>query len=391
MNKGFTIIWESWRNVRFVRKSKQRLASVTIGSSGASERPSPTADEPAAPEDSFTARATTPSGLFVTFPVRIVIESVEDMPRTIPQRLSTNEDSPLQISLQATDPDGPNTGFAYHFRTSANFPGTISNSNSEITFNPDADYHGPATIEYAASNTPDFEEQDLIYSAIQITVLPIDDGPRAEDLFLAVNEDQRGIITRSVVDPEGNRITYELSSPPSNGTVSLFSNSDGYTPSPNFHGSDSYTVTATSLSQSATYQVNIEVSPVNDPPHARISTLSTPEDTPLLLTFDASDIDGDSLTVTHVSEPDPTVGTITSSPEGFIFTPAEDFNGITARLDYTVEDPSGLSASSRAQINVTPVNDSALATDFSVELTNREDASATLSASDVDSENSEFI
>lgn len=85
------------------------------------------------------------------------------------------------------------------------------------------------------------------------------------------------------------------------GTVVLSGSTFIYTPSPNFHGSDSFTYFVEDpFVVSNTSTVDITITPVNDAPIALNDVEVTNEDTPIQinpLTND-SDIDGDVLSIT---------------------------------------------------------------------------------------------
>ncbi len=105
----------------------------------------------------------------------------------------------------------------------------------------------------------------------------------------------------------------------------------------------------------------VNVTPVNDVPVAHADSATTREDTPLQfsqtsLTINDTDAEGNSLTITGVSNP--VGGTVVlGGPNGWpLFTPAANFVG-TASFDYTVSDGQGGTATATVTVNVTPVND----------------------------------
>ncbi|WP_297801586.1 S-layer family protein, partial [uncultured Polaribacter sp.] len=116
---------------------------------------------------------------------------------------------------------------------------------------------------------------------------------------------------------------------------------------------------------------------VNDPPVAVNDTASTNEDTPVDISILTNDSDPDgTLNVTSV-DLDPATpgqqtsftvvgeGTYTVDNAGVVtFDPAENFNGVTTPIDYTVDDNDGLTSNvATVTITVTAQNDPPVATD----------------------------
>ena len=105
--------------------------------------------------------------------------------------------------------------------------------------------------------------------------------------------------------------------------------------------------------------MNIDVTPVNDPPVAVNDTRTTAEDTPVTVTVLAndSDVDGDTLSVTGVVTGANTHGAVVINADGTItYTPTANYNG-AASFDYTISDGHGGTATATVNIDVTPVND----------------------------------
>ena len=84
-----------------------------------------------------------------------------------------------------------------------------------------------------------------------------------------VNEDTPVTLGLTATDPEGDRITYRVATPPVHGTLAL-SETTGqalYTPAPDFAGTVTFSFTASDLyGPSAPAQVEIEFLPINDAP-----------------------------------------------------------------------------------------------------------------------------
>lgn len=136
-----------------------------------------------------------------------------------------------------------------------------------------------------------------------------------------------------------------------------------YTPTANFHGSDSFTYTVedaySSVSNVAT--VNITVTPVNDAPVAVSDLTSTPEDNAVSIDVAANDsdidlgdsVDSDSIVIVSA----PANGTASVVNGEVLYTPNLDFNGSDS-FTYTIDDQSGATSNvATVIVNVLGIND----------------------------------
>ena len=98
-----------------------------------------------------------------------------------------------------------------------------------------------------------------------------------------------------------------------------------------------------------------------------LSNLVTNEDTaltimPATLLGNDTDVDGDALFITSVTQPDVTQGTISTTSDAsghitsIIFTPTKDYNG-NATFTYTISDGNGGTDTATVTLHVKPVND----------------------------------
>ncbi|MFB8344880.1 Ig-like domain-containing protein, partial [Brucella cytisi] len=134
-----------------------------------------------------------------------------------------------------------------------------------------------------------------------------------------------------------------------------------------------------------TATLTLEVTPVNDPPVDGNETNTVTEDTALTvdegeagaLLNNASDLDGDTLTITEFTvagEAGPFVvgtgyliagvGTVTINANGsYSFVPVADYDGPIPVITYTVSDGAGGTDTSTLTLNMQPVNDAPIALD----------------------------
>src|SRR5690606_34780341 len=197
------------------------------------------------------------------------------------------------------------------------------------------------------------------------TVTPVNDAPTATGTPLTTGEDSPASGTIVGNDLDGDELTYTVGTPPANGTLVLDPESGEYTYTPNddFNGDDSFTVIVDDGNGgTTTVNIPVTVTPVNDPPTATGTPLTTDEDTPVNGTIVGEDVDGDELTYT-VGTP-PTNGTLVLDPETgeYTYTPNDDFNGDDS-FTVIVDDGNGGTATVDVPVTVVAVNDAPVAQD----------------------------
>ena len=208
------------------------------------------------------------------------------------------------------------------------------------------------------------------------------DPPLAQSQTVTTAEDTPAGITLTATDPDAEPLTFSIVAMPAHGTLSITGTSVIYSPAPNYHGPDGFTFVANDgRANSAPATVSITVTPVNDAPVAQARNLTLDEDTLALLTLQATDGDGDSLTFSILTGP--SHGTLTGSAPNFTYTPAANYYGADA-VTFRATDPSGATSDATVTITVAPVNDAPVAVAQSV--TTAEDTAPPilLGASDVD-------
>ncbi|TPL32840.1 cadherin-like domain-containing protein, partial [Mesorhizobium sp. B2-4-6] len=162
-------------------------------------------------------------------------------------------------------------------------------------------------------------------------------------------------------DLDGDSLTVAAVGGASHGTVSLDAGQVTFTPDADYNGDDagfSYTV-SDGHGGTATGTVSVSVTAVNDAPVTGADSLTTAEDTPLVLAAsdlaaNDSDLDSDSLTVTAVGGA--SHGTVSLDAGQVTFTPDADYNGNDAGFTYTVSDGHGGMASGSVAVSVTAAN-----------------------------------
>ncbi|MCK7592298.1 Ig-like domain-containing protein [Pseudomarimonas salicorniae] len=275
-------------------------------------------------------------------------------PVALPQTLTTPEDTALPVVLAGTDEDGD--ALAYSI-VSAPSHGSIEGSGQQITYVPAADYHGVDSFTFKVNDGL----LDSAPATVQITVTPLNDPPTADDQQLSTPEDTALAITLTGADIDGDALEFILESQPSSGVLSGQLPSLVYLPSRDYNGRDSFTFrTRDGSSQSGLATVEIEVLPVNDPPHADDQSVHTEEDTPVAITLSAGDPDGDPLSFLLDSQP--RHGSLSGQLPNLTYTPAADYHGSDS---FTFHSRDGERDSNIATVSITvaPVNDAPRAID----------------------------
>lgn len=320
--------------------------------------------------DAFTYLAKDGSAVSSPATVRITVTSVSDAPVARADSYATAEDTPLNVAapgVLGNDTDADGDLLAAVVVSGPDHGSLQLNPDGSFTYTPSPDYNGPDGFTYRAS------DGTTVTGPTQVTidVESVNDQPVAANDNYSTDEDTTvgGNVLANDADAEGSPLQAALESAPSDGTVVL--NEDGtfvYTPSPDFHGTDSFTYRASDGSAfSATATVSITVRSVNDAPVAGADAYATDEDTVLSVTAPGvlandSDVDGDVLTAIAVA---PSNGTIVLNGDGsFDYTPEPDFHGIDS-FTYTATDGTATSSATTVTITVSSVNDAPVALDDS--------------------------
>ena len=202
-------------------------------------------------------------------------------------------------------------------------------------------------------------------STAVVTQVPPNNPPSSTPQSVTVTEDTPRAITLTGSDPDGNPITYTVTSSPAHGTLSGTAPNLTYTPASNYPAghaaaTDSFTfiVTDSNAASSPAATVSITITPVNDPPVLSVIPAQTLlEDTPRTLTVTGTDADGDPLTYSVTGG---SADTVSPSLAGNQLTlaPAPAYNtAVPITITVTATDSQGAASSTAFTLTVTPVND----------------------------------
>jgi hypothetical protein len=178
--------------------------------------------------------------------------------------LSLNEDTPVPVSILASDADRDPLSFVV---TRPPMHGVLSGSFTNLVYKPDWNYFGPDNFTFKVNDGL----ADSFPATISLNVLPVNDPPVAQSQSLALDEDTEAAITLGASDVEGDAITF-VTGAPAHGTLSGAAPNLTYRPVTNYFGPDSFTFRVSDgQTNSDLSTVSLTVRPVNDAPKASIA------------------------------------------------------------------------------------------------------------------------
>jgi len=257
----------------------------------------------------------------LTSSATINVQAVNDVP-VITQGESSNvtmdEDgspTPFSLTLNATDLDGDTLTWSI-FSSAAHGTASVSGTGSSksIAYTPQSNYSGSDSFVVQVSDGNG--GSDTI--TINVTINQVNDLPvitQSDPQSVTMDEDGSPVafaLTLDATDVDGGELTWDISTPPIQGSASAespgSSSAISYTPDANYNGSDTFTVRVTdAVGGSDTVQVNVTINPINDVPYFTETDpveLTIDEDnspTAFSLTLHGNDIDLDELTWTGQS------------------------------------------------------------------------------------------
>ncbi len=314
-------------------------------------------------QDTFRYQISDGRGGTDTATVTVTVAKANEPPVASSDVVTTNEDTPLPITLTATDPDGD--PLTYHIITPPTY-GVLTGGPPNVTYTPAPNYNGFDGFTFLANDS----RADSNLAVVLINVAPVNDAPVANAQAVATIGDTPLPITLTASDVDGDPLSYQIVASPTNGTLTGTPPDVTYVPDPGYDGPDSFTFKANDGqvdSNVATVTINSNVTPVAD-----AQAVTTNEDTPAAITLTASDLNTDPLTYQIVTPP--TQGTLSGTAPNVTYTPNPDYNGPDS-FAFKANDGQVDSNVATVAITVEPVND---APSFVVggTLTVREDAGA---------------
>ena len=287
--------------------------------------------------------------------ITVVVTPVNDAPVPVSKYVGTNQDSDVVFNAIDNDFDIEEDELKLIWVESPTLGGATVRCTEEgvCVYTPAPGFRGYDSFAY--------EITDGISSTkgvIEVNVKGDNFAPIATASKLTTNEDvkKKGQLLAEDQD-EIDALRYYIVSEPSFGAVSITTETGQYIyhPQKNFNGKDSFWFRAfDGFAYSTTKMVEVAVTPVNDPPTSNARTASTQENVPVEIFALANDVDGDSITIRILSNPD---GTLEELENGrWTYTPPFGFSGVD-QLEYEAFDGELTSSAAVISIQVEKIND----------------------------------
>ncbi|MFH4627643.1 tandem-95 repeat protein [Vibrio alginolyticus] len=295
---------------------------------------------------------------------------IEHTPEALPVSAVVEEDGSILITQEdllanARDLDGDQLT-ALNLATDDENITITDNGDGTYTLTPDADFNGDITFTFDVS-----DGDDVVSTNLELLVSPVNDAPEPQDQAFTIGED--GVLTftdaellTGATDIEGDDLSVEdVTYTGADGV--LTDNGDGtysFAPNENFNGDVNFTFDVSDGTDTVTANIDVSVTPENDPPVAGSTAYTVHEDNSITISdgqllANSSDVEGD-VAVDSVSYSG-TDGVFQDNGDGtYTFSPNENFNGEVS-LDVVVVDEDGATDSTTAGITVIEVNDPPIA------------------------------
>ncbi len=316
--------------------------------------------------DSFTYRATDPSGAFADATVTIDVSPLNDAPVGVDDSYPAfDEDTPLVVTITngvlSNDNDIDSTGLTAVLHTQP-LHGTLAlNANGAFTYTPVSNYNGADSFRYRAFDGSAYSAETLV----SLTIRPVNDTPVATARTATTDEDTAVAILLAGTDIETPAsLAFLVVDAPLHGTLTGTAPNLTYTPAANYNGDDSFTFrvrdSENALSTPAT--VSITINAVNDAPVGVNDTAYTiAEDGTLTVATPgvlANDTDVENNSLRAVINTLPAHGTLTLGTTGsFTYTPLANYNGPDSFTYFANDGQVNAASPATVSITVTPVND----------------------------------
>ena len=293
--------------------------------------------------------------LFAEETVTITVNEINVAPKfNAVGNQSVDEETPLGFTAGAVDSDLPANALTYSL-VDAPAGASINPTTGAVSWTP-TEAQGAGSYNLSIRVTDNGAPALSNVQAVTVVVREVNKAPVAGATGATGNEDSLIPLTLSASDADlpANTLTYTIVKSPANGTLSGSGANLTYTPNANFNGTDSFTFKVSDgTADSPAAAVSLRIAPVNDTPTAVPDAATTTENAPVVINVAANDtdIDGDSLTVSNVS--DAVGGKVEITTGGVRFTPDQNRRG-AGGFKYTISDGKGGTSIGTVTVTVNP-------------------------------------
>ncbi len=327
------------------------------------------------------------ASLTTSIVVPLSYTAVNDAPVIEALRLETREREAVGATLQVRDVDGDALTFALQTPAggadgaalgTAQKGSASVDAKGRVTYAPAKNNNGIDRFVVVVS-----DGNAKIETAVDVVIAPVNEIPVITPAALQSNEDQEAVAEVLASDPDGDALSWSITRAPNHGTATIVESSGHLTfsPSSDWHGTDSVTVVVKDAALSASFTLPVTCIAVNDAPVVQPLELAPREDEAGGGTLSVRDVDGDALTFS-IGTP-PARGNASVDAKGRVsYRGAQDQNG-SERFVVIVNDGTA-AVEAPVTVVMAAVNDAPVAA--IVPLGGSEDTGvvATLSGSDVD-------
>lgn len=157
-----------------------------------------------------------------------------------PLTVSGTEDTPLEITLSATDPDGDSLRYSIAAYPSNGQIAGLDSLTGALLYMPDPEFSGDDSFTFLASDG--YKESKE--ATVTISISPVNDPPQPHSMNLTATGGSAEV-TLEASDAEEDALLFSIYSPPTHGTLDGNATSFVYTADSGFSGYDRFLFTVT--------------------------------------------------------------------------------------------------------------------------------------------------
>lgn len=320
------------------------------------------------------------NGGTATASISFTVEGVNDAPIALDDTAVVDEDASVTVAVLANDSDIDEDVLSVSAASSAQGSAVIT-ADSQVTFSPNADFNGEATVSYTVSDGNGATDT----ATITVTVNPVNDTPVTVDDTATVEEDGSVVVDVLANDSDIDEDVLTISDVTvDEGSVAIQGGQVSYTPDENFNGTATITYTVSDGNgATATGTLVVTVTAVNDAPTLADFTAATNQNEALTIDVIANveDVDTDDThTIVSATSSDGTVDIVDGK---LVYTPSEDYSG-EVTIDVCIQDAEGEEACARITVTVVYTNIGPVVEDLEFTIQEGDSLPITLTGTDAD-------